>query len=95
MSMALRSHLCVPGIVPGTIPRRTQSSKAAKDPQPQYAAASGLLKPRGCMVDASLSDSALILLLTRELMVWGAIYQIRMGGHRRAHRTGLFAERRR
>jgi hypothetical protein len=34
--------------------------KAAKDPQPQYAAASVLVMPRGCMVDASLFDPAFI-----------------------------------
>jgi hypothetical protein len=63
MSMALRSHLCVPGIGPGRIRRRTQSSKAAKDPQPQYAAASVLVMPRGCLAEVNFSSLAFILVM--------------------------------
>lgn len=63
-SIALRSHRLVPGIGPGTMPCRIQSSNEARL-QPQYAAACALDRTRGIRLTLHSAVDCLLVLSSR------------------------------
>ena len=66
-SIALRSHRLVPGIGPGTMPRRIQSLNEARL-QPQYATACALDRTRGTKLILHSAIDCLLVLTSR--IVW-------------------------